>query len=124
MTDLNKEIENFLQVPKFKERIERSKLKYDEIENHFSSPEWDSQTCCDEDYINSAWSGWQEKAKAQTVPDTHIVVPKEPTKEMLKAGIHSYLHQDSIKEKDGSTSINFKYIYQEMIGASESGAEG
>lgn len=65
-----------------------------------------------------------EKAKAQAVPDTHIVVPKEPTKEMLKAGIHSYLHQDSIKEKDGSTSINFKYIYQEMIKASESGAEG
>lgn len=89
--------------------------------------EWELNLKTDGEYDSAAlswgWAAWQEKAKAQAVPDTHIVVPKEPTKEMLKAGIHSYLHQDSIKEKDGSTSINFKYIYQEMIKASESGAE-
>lgn len=68
------------------------------------------------------WSFWN-KAKAQAVPEGCVVVPREPTKEMLKAGIHNYLHQDSIKEKDGSTSISFKFIYQAMIEASESGAE-
>ncbi|MDP7899608.1 hypothetical protein QWI44_02715 [Acinetobacter pittii] len=65
-----------------------------------------------------------EKAKAQAVPEGYVVVPKEPTREMLKAGVHSYLHQDSIKEKDGSSSVSFKHIYQAMLEASESGAEG
>ncbi len=113
MTDLNKERENFLQVPKFKERIERSKLKYDEIENYFSSPEWDSQTCCDEDYINSAWSGWQEKAKAQAVPEGYVLVPKEPTQAMLEAG--------SDANECGAWPSE---IFTAMVEASESGAEG
>ncbi|EOE0512540.1 TPA: hypothetical protein ACNRNA_001494, partial [Acinetobacter baumannii] len=26
----------------------------------------------DEQFLNGAWFGWQEKAKAQAVPDTHI----------------------------------------------------
>lgn len=76
---------------------------------------------------HEAWLIWDaawNDASAQAVPEGYVVVPKEPTKEMLKAGIHRYLYQDSIKEKDGSTSINFKYIYQEMIKASKSGAEG
>lgn len=77
----------------------------------------------DEQLLNGAWFGWQEKAKAQTVPEGYVVVPKEPTREMLKAGVHSYLHQDSIKEKDGSSSVSFKHIYQAMLEASESGAE-
>ncbi|QOJ61250.1 hypothetical protein [Acinetobacter baumannii] len=30
----------------------------------------------DEQLLNGAWFGWQEKAKAQTVPENHIVVPR------------------------------------------------
>ncbi|MEW5969015.1 MAG: hypothetical protein AB1706_03950 [Pseudomonadota bacterium] len=117
MTDLNKERENFLQVPKFKERIERSKLKYDEIENHFSSPEWDSQTCCDEDYINSAWSGWLEKAKAQAVP------------EQIADDIQSWIAVESIQamELDGETFVvgaNELAEFITQLVKSESGAEG
>lgn len=111
MTDLNKEREQELfnafvqkELPELFEKHSNS--------NFFAKIIYDS--------MFGAWLG----AKAQAVPDGYVVVPKEPTREMLKAGIHSYLHQDSIKEKDGSTSISFKYIYQEMIEASESGAEG
>ncbi|EMP2007276.1 hypothetical protein HBK86_06615 [Acinetobacter baumannii] len=37
----------------------------------------------DEQLLNGAWFGWQEKAKAQAVSDTHIVVPR--TREVVVA---------------------------------------
>lgn len=37
----------------------------------------------DEQLLNGAWFGWQEKAKAQTVPENHIVVPR--TREVVVA---------------------------------------
>ncbi|MVM68154.1 hypothetical protein [Acinetobacter baumannii] len=126
MTDLNKEREAFEEALG-KHNIHNVHLctVYDFKRNeYFPSDVCDPSEDRIVDSINLSWKMWLEKAKAQAVPDTHIVVPKEPTKEMLKAGIHSYLHQDSIKEKDGSSSVSFKHIYQAMLEASESGAEG
>lgn len=53
----------FEEMPNIKERIERSKLKYSEDMNYFSSPEWDSQTCCDEDFVGACWWMYQELNK-------------------------------------------------------------
>ncbi|HBM1866073.1 TPA: hypothetical protein LUJ97_001682 [Acinetobacter nosocomialis] len=43
--------------------------------------EWELNLKTDGEYdsaaLSWAWAAWQEKAKAQAVPDTHIVVPKE-----------------------------------------------
>lgn len=130
MTDLNKEREAFEEnefvktiIHKFEwsEEFNNYQIKDCVINgNVFDFIEAEK----DQPLLNGAWFGWQEKAKAQAVPEGYVLVPKEPTREMQKAGILNYLHQDSIKEKDGSTSISFKHIYQEMIKASESGAEG
>ncbi|EPR3391355.1 hypothetical protein ACU4YV_001996 [Acinetobacter baumannii] len=59
------------------------------------------------------WSFWN-KAKAQTVPEGFCLVPKEPTETMIKRG-QFYLDYniDVVPE-----------IYQAMVEASESGAEG
>lgn len=57
-----------------------------------------------------------EKAKAQAVPDTHIVVPKVANKKMVNAGYEAH---------DGFyTNGQVQDVYQAMIKASESGAEG
>ncbi|WP_417630880.1 hypothetical protein [Acinetobacter baumannii] len=37
----------------------------------------------DQPLLNGAWFGWQEKAKAQAVPENHIVVPR--TREVVVA---------------------------------------
>lgn len=60
-----------------------------------------------------------EKAKAQAVPETHIVVPKQPTPKMIDA---TWDFDDEIIEMSSNTRNEF--IWKKMVEASESGAEG
>ncbi len=133
MTDLNKEREAFLNTFQYY-KGRRDIIFSNEHELFMTRSNNPSEIAQKEiSNMNSRWDAWLrcakhrdaelEKAKAQAVPEGYVVVPKEPTREMLKAGVHSYLHQDSIKEKDGSSSVSFKHIYQAMLEASESGAE-
>ncbi|EHU1526730.1 hypothetical protein A1E70_RS19630 [Acinetobacter baumannii] len=64
--------------------------------------------------INYGWDLWQ-KAKAQAVPDTHIVVPRVPTEKMFQAYERYSVAPMSTLSKTG---------YKAMVEASESGAEG
>lgn len=59
-----------------------------------------------------------EKAKDQTVPETHIVVPKQPTPKMIDA---TWDFDDEIIEMSSNTRNEF--IWKKMVEASESGAE-
>ncbi|HFD0356889.1 TPA: DUF551 domain-containing protein [Acinetobacter nosocomialis] len=71
-----------------------------------------------------------EKAKAQAVPETHIVVPRVPTekfKEDLKQHLDELWWGDHGCDWDGFVSVNGidpLKIYALAIEASESGAEG
>ncbi|WP_151818891.1 hypothetical protein [Acinetobacter nosocomialis] len=57
-----------------------------------------------------------EKAKAQAVPEGYVVVPKIANKKMVNAGYEAH---------DGFyTNGQVQDVYQAMIKASESGAEG
>lgn len=81
----------------------------------------------DGEYANSksqlGWELWQIKAKAQAVPDTHIVVPR--TREVVVA-IEKMVEQQV--EASGITSDVFRLdgwrILDAIQEASESGAEG
>ncbi|WP_375581527.1 hypothetical protein [Acinetobacter baumannii] len=53
-----------------------------------------------------------EKAKAQAVPDGYVLVPKEPTEVMERAGF------------DKGAGFLANSIYKAMVEASESGVEG
>jgi hypothetical protein len=64
-------------------------------------------------FFANAWG----EAKAQAVPDTHVVVPRVPTENMLSAGCSS-ISYGMTNEK------NSERIYKAMVKASESGAEG
>ncbi|EMB5690452.1 hypothetical protein N0P26_003509 [Acinetobacter baumannii] len=66
-------------------------------------------------YMQEKWELWQ-KAKAKAVPDTHMVLPKVADKKMINAGYEAH---------DGFyTNGQVQDVYQAMVKASESGAEG
>ncbi|MEF3815882.1 hypothetical protein NOL39_03175 [Acinetobacter baumannii] len=121
MTDLNKEREAFEEALG-KHNIHNVHLctVYDFKRNeYFPSDVCDPSEDRIVDSINLSWKMWQEKAKAQAVPETHIVVPKQPTPKMIDA---TWDFDDEIIEMSSNTRNEF--IWKKMVEASESGAEG
>ncbi|EPK9977803.1 hypothetical protein P5764_000825 [Acinetobacter baumannii] len=118
MTDLNKEREAFERLPLAELAIKSEFVYYNEETNSY----WPNEDFCPSDApetMNFAWEAWQEKAKAQAVPETHIVVPKQPTPKMIDA---TWDFDDEIIEMSSNTRNEF--IWKKMVEASESGAEG
>lgn len=76
----------------------------------------------DKPILNGGWFGWQEKAKAQAVPENHIVVPRN--REVVIA-IEKMVEQQV--EASGITGDVFRLdgwrILDAIQEASESGAE-
>ena len=74
---------------------------------------------CDE-YLHEptqvAWDSWLiglNRAKAQAVPEGFVLVPKEPTEKMNKAGLQEYRKVIGVGQDD------IGYIYKAMIEAQE-----
>ena len=57
-------------------------IQYNELENVYELIEWGEEYSEALNEINSSWCTWQA-AKAQAIPDGFVLVPKEPTQEML-----------------------------------------
>ena len=57
-------------------------IQYNELENVYELIEWGEEYSEALNEINSSWCTWQA-AKAQAVPDGFVLVPKEPTQELL-----------------------------------------
>ena len=56
--------DQFEKLPEIARRIaESNSLNYNEESNRWRSPEWDSTTCCNEDFVNAAWYAFQEQQK-------------------------------------------------------------
>jgi len=105
MTDLNKEREAFEKLSEIAEILNEEK-------SHFNGDFYDLPfNSCAESFINGAWYAWQERAKAQAVPEGYVLVPKEPTEVMERAGF------------DKGAGFLANSIYKAMVEASESGAE-
>ena len=51
---------NFEQIPEIAGRIKRSKMELQES-GFYWSPEWDSQSCCDQDFVNNFKKGWDSR---------------------------------------------------------------
>lgn len=127
MTDLNKEREAFLNT--FQYYKGRRDIIFSHEHELFMTRSNNPSDIAQKEIsnMNSRWDAWLrcakhrdaelEKAKAQAVPDTHIVVPKVPTEKMLKRGNRLAL-SDSQYRYDAAS------IYEVMLEASESGAEG
>lgn len=63
---------DFEQIPEIAERIKRSKMELQDNGNYWA-PEWDSQSCCDQDFVNNFKKGWQHQ---QAIIDEHTEVIK------------------------------------------------
>lgn len=56
--------DQFEKLPEIARRIaESNSLNYNEESKGWRSPEWDSTTCCNEDFVNAAWYAFQEQQK-------------------------------------------------------------
>ena len=62
----------FEQIPEIAERIKRSKMELQDNGNYWT-PEWDSQSCCDQDFVNNFKKGWQHQ---QAIINEHTEVIK------------------------------------------------
>ncbi len=78
----------------------------------------------DGEYTNSksliGWDLWQIKAKAQAVPDTHLLVPKEPVEDV----VIWLLCEKDIGDNLPQAEYFYKELVKKFVEASESGAEG
>lgn len=79
MKDLNKlrsEFENLSEIAEILNE-EKSHFNGDFYNLPFNS--------CAESFINGAWYAWQEKVKAQAVPEGYVLMPKVPSEKMFQA---------------------------------------
>lgn len=118
MTDLNKEREALIaQIEEFKKDAMELWFVPDLAESYknmdmfsYSIVE-NNEVFFMREQARQLWSFWN-KAKAQAVPDGYVLVPKEPTEVMERAGF------------DKGAGFLANSIYKAMVEASESGAEG
>lgn len=128
MTDLNKEREAFLNT--FQYYKGRRDIIFSHEHELFMTRSNNPSEIAQKEIsnMNSRWDAWLrcakhrdaelEKAKAQAVPDTHIVVPKQPIPKMIDA---TWDFDEEIIEMSSNTRNEF--IWKKMVEASESGAE-
>ncbi|MFX6291075.1 hypothetical protein ABTG11_10935 [Acinetobacter baumannii] len=133
MTDLNKEIEAFLNT--FQYYKGRRDIIFSHEHELFMTRSNNPSDIAQKEIsnMNSRWDAWLrcakhrdaelEKAKAQAVLETHIVVPKDVAKRTIEhiglAMCHpgNYSYEEKIMEAD-------QVVIERAIEASESGAEG
>ncbi|EXA69426.1 hypothetical protein J503_1043 [Acinetobacter baumannii 984213] len=110
MTDLNKERELFVAFLKTKGILKIDWNCMGVITNIVREAD------CDLSYsdIELMQEVWMEKAKAQAVPESYVLLPRVPTEKMLSAGCSS-ISYGMTNEK------NSERIYKAMVEASESG---
>ena len=65
-------------------------------------------------WVNGAFYGFEQAAKAQAVPDGFVVVPKEPTPKMIDA---TWDFDEEIQ--DMSHNSRNEFIYNTMIAAAQ-----
>ncbi|MDC5528758.1 hypothetical protein NRA55_13425 [Acinetobacter baumannii] len=116
MTDLNKERKAFEAIKEIQDSIRREQLIFNTKLGCYTKKS--GKMCVSANWTNGAWFVFERKAKAQAVPETHIVVPKQPTPKMIDA---TWDFDDEIIEMSSNTRNEF--IWKKMVEASESGAE-
>lgn len=67
---------------------------------------------------------WMEKAKAQAVPEGYVLMPLEPTQEMLGAANLAPMPMVHIDSISGREKLRISTQYKAMVNVCKSGAEG
>lgn len=75
-------------------------IQYNELENVYELIEWDEEYSEALNEINSSWCTWQA-AKAQAVPEGFVLMPKEPTDEIIEA-MNEFDYRNDYSDMDGA----------------------
>lgn len=135
MKDLNKEREAFEKLSQFKYLLEV--CEWSEEQECYINESGDH----DFDYFADACNGGLtafltqredierlkvelEKAKAQVVPEGYVLVPLEPTQEMLAAANRAPMPMVHIDSISGREKLRISTQYKAMVNVCKSGAEG
>ncbi|RSQ24030.1 hypothetical protein EA709_17220 [Acinetobacter baumannii] len=101
MTDLNKLRSEFENLPEIAEILNEEK-------SHFNGDFYDLPfNSCAESFINGAWFGWQEKAKAQAVPEWISAEVGSP----IKFGTRVKIKRKSWDEEDNLIFVESEATY-------------
>lgn len=124
MTDLNKEREAFERF-----HAKECNCSYEDLKRQLDRQE----ALTGHRYLptsprHEAWliwdAAWQEKAKAQAVPDGYVLMPLEPTQEMLAAANLAPMPMVHINSISGREKLRISTQYKAMVNVCKSGAEG
>ncbi|MDQ9908832.1 hypothetical protein RFX69_17690 [Acinetobacter sp. 148] len=134
MTDLNKEREAFLNTFQYY-KGRRDIIFSHEHELFMTRSNNPSEVAQKEiSNMNSRWDAWLrcakhrdaelEKAKAQAVPEGYVLMPLEPTQEMLGAANLAPMPMVHIDSISGREKLRISTQYKAMVNVCKSGAEG
>ncbi|MCL5767395.1 hypothetical protein [Acinetobacter sp. ANC5681] len=109
------EREAFEALPLAKLALDQDWVRYSEDTNTY----YPNEDFCPEsapETMNFAWQSWQA-AKAQAVPDGFVLVPKEPSADLVNHGHQVFLGHFNEGGQTGGRSLYF--AYKAMIEAQE-----
>ncbi|MDV4269700.1 hypothetical protein [Acinetobacter baumannii] len=133
MTDLNKEREAFLNT--FQYYKGRRDIIFSHEHELFMTRSNNPSEIAQKEIsnMNSRWDAWLrcakhrdaglEKAKAQAVPETHVVVPKDVAERTIGHIGIAICHPNNTRDEENIMSED-QVVIERAIDASESGAEG
>ena len=134
MTDLNKEREAFLNT--FQYYKGRRDIIFSHEHELFMTRSNNPSEIAQKEIsnMNSRWDAWLrcakhrdaelEKAKAQAVPEGYVLMPLEPTQEMLGAANLAPMPMVHIDSISGREKLRISTQYKAMVNVCKSGAEG
>lgn len=134
------ERELFEQLPKVSEILKDQEIEFSESDNQYYHTIYTTFVPEEIHFLNGAWFGWQEKAKAQAVPASHthsVTLTCAELKEAYDFGAPDESHEQltdlvTIGWHENGHSGSGYYAYMTecedegsiKLGESESGAEG
>lgn len=121
MTDLNKLRSEFEAIPEIKPHLDHGNVFWSDKNQAYASEfQCLHVAAC---YVNGAWFMFQEKAKAQAVPDGCVVVPRDVAKRTIGHIGIAMCHPNNTRDEENIMSED-QVIIERAIEASESGSEG
>ncbi|MFB0550421.1 hypothetical protein ABBY97_14235 [Acinetobacter baumannii] len=120
MIDLNKLRSEFESIKEIQDSIRREQLIFNPKLGCYTKKS--GKMCVSANWTNGAWFVFERKAKAQAVPDTHILIPKEPNHKTIMAMACVCLGAVG-SDPEFLTLKDAKDVYSALV-EKESGAEG
>lgn len=114
---------SFEEIPDIAERIKRSKMELKES-GFYWAPEWDSQSCCDQDYVNNFKKGWESRQTEVDELQNNINLLNEALdiKEQLNQKLHE--REDELQKRVDELEFQLKHWKQKSMPAMLNGMCG